>query len=340
MISDLSSYARELELIVDDSRAIVPCMSFNLYMDGTDRDGVLNFYERTRQALSGLLSHYLTDSMVRCAKINVRSENLVPNLMKKLSASKIHYIAFYGCSGREGISDVNIEFSVVGWPPPNAQILARRSSNWRIMHRQGGDLFLPMTKLRVTLPLDHSLSRNAEALLDWISGFSIVREGNFLFGTCGLGVNYDEYTASSIIRPLMMEKLIDICTTYQGTEWNLPTEFERRLFRWSPDEDDIVPQITRVSWLTLLGPQCLKFLKKKTIVLEDQLEGHNIGQYLIGESSILRAGCEPTYGGAFANDPLYYYRHAAELLMPLQMHDVYTPNHPDYSWIRKWQHFL
>lgn len=123
MNSDFSHYASELELIVDDSKAIVPCMSFNLYMDGTDRDGVLNFYERTRQALSGYLSHFVTDSMARRAKINLRSENLVPNLMRKLSASKIHYIAFSGCGQRDGISDASIEFSIVGWAPPSEEVL-------------------------------------------------------------------------------------------------------------------------------------------------------------------------------------------------------------------------
>ncbi len=154
-------------------------MSFNLYLDGTDKDGVLDFYERTRQALSGLLSHYLTDSMTRRAKMNLRSESLVPNLMKKLSASKIHYIAFSGCGERDGVSEAGIEFSIVGWPPPTDETLVRRPSNWRILHRQGGDLFLPVTKLRVTLPLDHSLSRAPNSLLEWVAEFSLVKDGKF-----------------------------------------------------------------------------------------------------------------------------------------------------------------
>lgn len=340
MTSDFSHYANELELIVDDSRAIVPCMSFNLYLDGTDRDGVLNFYERTRQALSGLLSHYLTDSMARRAKINLRSENLLPNLMKKLSASKIHDIAFSGCSQRDGISDAGVEFSMVGWPPPTDEMLVRRRSNWRILYQRGGDLFLPMTKLRVTLPLNHSLSQAPDSLLEWVSGFSLIQDGNFLFGNCGLGVNYDEYTASSIIRPLMMQKLVDIYTTYQGTEWNLPTDIERRFLSWSPAEDDIIPQIPRVSWLTMLGPEYQKFLRGKDIFIENQLDNSRVKQYWVGGSSILRAGNEPTYGGVFDEDAISDYRHAAELLMPLQMPDIHSVTNREYSYPGSWQYFL
>ncbi|MDR6806409.1 hypothetical protein J2Y45_003601 [Dyadobacter sp. BE34] len=341
MISDFSHYASELELIVEDSKAIVPCMSFNLYMDGTDKDGVLNFYDRTRQALSGFLTHYLTDSMARRAKINLRSENLVPNLMRKLSASKIHYIAFSGCGERDSVSEASIEFSIFGWPPPSDQMLAQRRANWRVLHQRGGDLFLPMTKVRVTLPLDHSLSRDPDTLLEWVSGFSLVKDGNFLFGSCGLGVNYDEYTGSSIVRPLMMQKLADICTKYQGTEWSLPAEFERRLFQWSPEEDDIIPQIPRVSWLTLLGPECQKFLRKKDITLEDRLDKSRVKLYSIGASFILRAGREPAYGGAFGNDVISCYRHIAEVLMPLQMPpDVHPVADREYSWMRRWQYFL
>lgn len=340
MISDFRHYANALELIVHGSKAIVPCMSFNLYLDGTDKDGVLNFYERTRQVLSGFLTHYLTDSMTRRAKINLRSESLVPNLMRKLSASKIHDIAFSGCSDKEGISEVSIEFSMVGWPPPTDQILVRRRSNWRILHQRGGDLFLPMTKLRVTLPLDHPLSQAPDSLLEWVSGFSLVKDGNFLFGSCGLGVNYDEYTGSSIIRPLMMRKLADICTNYQGTEWSLSADFERRLFLWSASEDDIIPQIPRVSWLTLLGPECQKFLKRKGISLEEQLDKSRVKQHLVGPSSILRAGEEPTYGGVFGDDAMTNYHHAAEVLMPMQMQENSLLTNHEYSWMRRWQYFL
>lgn len=337
---DFSHYANELELIVDDSRAIVPCMSFNLYLDGTDRDGVLNFYERTRQALSGHLSHYLTDSMARRAKVNLRSENLLPNLVKKLSANKIHYIAFSGSPHMEGISDAGIEFSIVGWPPPTDQILAQRCSNWRILHQRGGDLFLPMTKLRVTLPLNHPFSQAPDSLLEWVSEFSLVKDGNFLFGSCGLGVNYDEYTGSSIIRPLMMQKLVDIYTTYQGTEWNLPTELERRLLRWSPEEDDIIPQIPRVSWLTMLGPEYQKFLRKKGVFIENQLNNPRVKQYCVGAASILRAGNEPRDGEIFDEDSVSDYRYAAEVLIPLQMPDIHPVTNRKYSYPGSWEYFL
>lgn len=176
--------------------------------------------------------------------------------------------------------------------------------------------------------------------MDWISGFSLIKDGNFLFGSCGLGVNYYEYTASSIIRPLMMQRLAHICTTFQGTEWNLPTEFERRLFCWNSIEDDIVPQIPRVSWLTLLGPQCLKFLDKKNIFLKDRLDKSCVKQYVVGASSIVRAGEDPTYGGPFGIDSISIYRHVAETLMPLQMQDICALTCDEYSWARNWQYFL
>jgi hypothetical protein len=331
---------KDFELVIDNSTVITPCVSFTLFLDGTDEAGVKDFYQRAQDALPNLLTHYITNTMSRRTKINQNSEKKVLKWIETLPRDRVSNIMFHGCGEDKGISSASIELTLVGWPPPNGQTLERRRSNWRILHASGPGLFLPLTKLRVTLPLEHSLSLISKNLLEWVSGFKLVTTGETLFGTCGLGVNFDEFTASSIIRPLMMQRLANICNIWHGTEWNLPGELKKRIIQWDPAEDNIVIRIPRVSWLTLLGIRAMNSLKGGVISLQQQSDQLCTKCHFTEVSCIIQAGSEPTYGDPPDNSSLLPYRSAASLLGDLQMRDSFVLGPETPSWVKNWQCFL
>ncbi|KYF65098.1 hypothetical protein BE11_29805 [Sorangium cellulosum] len=329
----------ELTLVVDGTTAVVPCVSFTLYLDGADGEGILDFYQRARAELGPLLTHYIAESMKRRAKINARAESMVPTWVSNPAADKAYFLQLSGCDEKSGVTAAGLTLHIFWRAQPSEAVLVRRRSNWRTLYAQGAELSLPMTTLRVTLPLDHALAQDPSSLTRWVLGFSSVRRGTFLSGTCGVAVNYDEYVSTSEIRAPMVQRLAAVCRRYPGTEWNIPGKSARSLLRWDVPTDDIVPQISRASWLTLLGPGCVKRIGGLD-ALASAASAHPELRLHAAGGAIVQAGDAPSFGDPAGRDGLSAYRAAARVLRPLRMPVIVGPSGEPEPWVDEWQRSL
>lgn len=331
----------ELTLALDATTALVPCVSFTLYLEHTDGEGFLDFYERSRAAAGPLLTHYIAESMKRRAKINARAESMVPTWVKNPAEEKGYYIQFSGCGEGAGVTAASLELRISFWPPPTEASRARGRSNWRTLYAQGADLFWPgMSTLRVTLPLDHALAQDPAALAQWVLEFSSVKRGTFLSGTCGVAVNYYEGASSPEIRGPMLQRLAAVCRRYPGTEWNIPQRSVHRLLRWDVAADDRVPQIPRASWLTLLGPGCVARLGGQDALAAAVSAHPALRLHVAGGGAVVQAGDAPSFGDPAGRDRLSAYRAAASVLRPLRMPVIVGPSGQPEPWVEEWQRAL
>jgi hypothetical protein len=330
----------EFTLVVDDTTAVVPCVAFTLHLDGADGEGILDFYQRARAAAGSLLTHYIAASMKRRAKITARAESMVPTWVNNPADEKSYFIQLSGCDEASGVSAATVELRIFWRAPPTEALLARRRSNWRTLHAQGADLFLPMTTLRVTLPLDHALAQDPASLAEWVLGFSLVKCGGFVSGTCGVAVNHYESASSPLIRGPMLQRLAAVCRRYPGTEWNLPAHAVRKLLRWDVRADDIVHQITRASWISLVGPAGVQRLGGLDTLSATVSGNPDVSVRPAGGGAVVQAGSVPSFGDPAGRDPLSAYRSVALALQPLRMPIILGPSgHPE-PWIHEWQRFL
>lgn len=336
-----SSYnPSELTLVVQGTTAVVPCVAFTLYLDGVDAEGILDFYQRARAACGPRLTHYIAESMKRRAAINARAESMIPTWVRNPTHEKAYFFHASGCDEVSGVSDSELEFRIFWRSPPTEALLARRRSNWRTLYAQGAELFLPMTMLRVSLPLQHPLAGEPDSLIEWVVGFSLVQRGVFVSGTCGYALNHYEGASSSPVRAAMIQRLAAICRRYPGVEWSPPPHAIRRLLRWDVLVDDIVPQITRVSWLTLIGPASVRRLGGP-VALSAAVSTHpEVRVHTVDGGAIVQAGGAPCFGSPTDTNQLSAYRVAASTLRPLRMPFILGPSGSREEWVDEWQQAL
>jgi hypothetical protein len=331
----------EFTLVVDGTTAVVPCVSFTLYLQYDDGEGFLDFYQRTRAVAGSLLTHYTTSSMRRAAKINTRAESMVPTWISNPTKEKKYLIDFSGCESGPGVTAASLGLELSFWEPITEGQRERGRETWRSWYAQGADLFWPgMNTLRVTLPLDHALVQDPALLAEWVLGFSLVKRGAFLSGTCGVAVNYDEFVSASNIRVPMIQRLAAVCRRYPGTEWKIPRSSVHRLLRWDVPTDNRVPQITRVSWLTLIGSGCVERLGGLDALSAAASAHPALRVHLVGSGAVVQAGDAPNFGNPADRGCLAAYRAAASVLRPLRMPVIVGPSGAPEPWVEEWQRSL
>ncbi len=95
---DISKY----QFIGDQGVSITPCIGFALYLARMDRAGVLDFYERSLDALGDCVKYYSTDTMSRNSKISAKALSTVPTWIEKRMRPDLCGVRFlnvkeYGC---------------------------------------------------------------------------------------------------------------------------------------------------------------------------------------------------------------------------------------------------
>src|ERR671925_1919042 len=89
---------QDFTLKIGNVVAVVPCLKLVLYLDSTDDAGVSEFYQRSMEALDGLITHYQAESMRTRRRLNERALTIAPTWLKRPRAGKSYYIQFSGCS--------------------------------------------------------------------------------------------------------------------------------------------------------------------------------------------------------------------------------------------------
>ena len=161
----------------DTVSIVVPCLEFVLFSDTTDDAGILDFYNRAREALGSPITHYQAESMNGFKRLNARGESMVPTWFTKPREGKPnYYITLCENDPDESVTASRIELSI--FRRPAEQVTPEVKAQWKVMYEERKSRIPhPGSQLRVTLPLDHPLAQPNE-IREWILGFSLVRSGS------------------------------------------------------------------------------------------------------------------------------------------------------------------
>lgn len=334
-MSALPNDLSQLTLVVDGTTAVVPCMSFTLFVEGPKASGVLDFYERSRAALGNRLTHYVAESMKRRAKVTERAETMVPTWAKSPREGKSYFIRFSGCDEAGGVTAQGLEISFRVQPPLTPERVERMRSNWRTLSARGVDLALPVSSLHVTLPLDHALAKEPARFADWVMGFSLVRDGSFLSGGVSYSLAHHDVAGSTEVRALMDRRIASLCSRYPGFEWH-GTSTAAHILRWDGAADEIVMQVKRVSWLTLLGESIVRQLGGLEALTATFSATAAIRVRPASTGAVIQAGDAPMVGDLGRRDLSPLYRRVAAVIRPARARALPGPSGIEEEWVNDW----
>jgi len=79
--------AAHYTLRVEETTAIVPCVSLVLCLDRMDPTGVQEFHDRGLEALGGAVTHYRAEQMKRRAPITARTRKMLQTWLARASST-------------------------------------------------------------------------------------------------------------------------------------------------------------------------------------------------------------------------------------------------------------
>jgi hypothetical protein len=310
----------EFTLEIDGIPAIAPCFQLELYT--WFHDGVGDFYERSRAALSDLISHYQTDSMKRTRKLDVRAETIVPTWVTRLRAGKTYWAYFTGCETERGISPASLELFFFE-TPPNArspQAAEQVRAVYREMLKESGSVITPFAMMmRVTFPVDHELARPARAL-PWILDLKAVNSYPFLSGHAGYGLNVDRILVQT--SAATRRKLGSLLQCYPGLDWDNAEGRSDRVLRFDAERAEFFPVVKRAAWINLVADSTLERLGGRAKLRRDLGEDLPITMHELAHGVVTQAGEAPQLGDVARRDFLPAHRRVAKVLRPLRIESI------------------
>jgi len=307
------------ELKIANTVVIAPAMAFVLFLDHSDPAGILDFYNRSMDAIGGLLTHYTAENMAGRSPMTGKAREIVPTWMAKPRTDKTYSIQFRGCDRAQGISPAELELDL-RLRAPSKITDEKRLAVWKSRYESHGIRHaLAPTVLRVALPIDHPLA-DGPKFADWVLGFQLVRSWPFLSGFAGYALNFYAETSSDALRRPMQNQLAVWSLRHAGFDWHQASTFATRLLRYQPDIVDILPLVKRANWLNLVADKSLSYLGGRDIVRERLGQGllpHNL-EY----GMAIQAGSAPAIGDVERGDFLPGYRRVAAALRAVRIEDM------------------
>jgi hypothetical protein len=322
----------KLEFEVEGVVALSPCLAVRLHLARVEEPGILDFYERSREALGDLLAYSSTGTSWR--KATSRSFALVPSWKGKMSRIRSG-LQVYFSSRDEGASPARLELFVSATPysSEDPSDLARGRKELTTAYEKYGDVSVHSSAdLRVSFPVDHPLARDPMRMLSWVRGLELVRKGLFSTGNCGYSLSCDTETSGVFFetRP----RLSVLFQQYPGLD--LPVNAGlMRLFRY--DGQTVIHKAIRVNWLTLLSGNCVEQLGGMN-ELRGALGSGPATLHELGDgAALLQAGPEPKLGDLSQRDFLPSYRQVARAIRPVRIDTLERTPYGSYDdWVQDW----
>jgi hypothetical protein len=311
----------------DDQTIIAPCLSFTLWFYRTDLPVLLDFYERSVEALGPQLTHYIAESMKYPAKITSRSRTMVPTWLKKPAEFKYYNVEFRGAAE---INPASLKVVFTHLRRLTSEQEARFKREMPELAREGAFNEFRYTVFRVTFPLDHSLAE-PERFSRWVLDFEAVKRGEFTTGGCDIALNDD----GSRLGGDIPSKVRGLCTRHPGLDW-FYSSLGRYLQRYEPERAEVIPLVKRAGWITLVSEKAVTFLGGEEKVSASVSGDPSIRVYRLGHGLALQAGEAPQLGDITRGEIPGAYRTIAKALRPVRLERVGTLAGYNKDWVKEW----
>ena len=299
------SFAFEAE----GTKLISPCLMFEVFVYFAEGPEVLDFYQRVREALGNLLTHYDTGSG-RSSKITARSETLMPTWCNNPTPwpKKQYCLLMGGAAADIGATAASM----------------RIDFNCRASH----PTIFPRTSLYCTIPLDHPLAQK-DAFADWVTQLKVFKDGYFISGSCGLGLNFPYNfpshelhieTINRVSSLLLRYPGLDVQSIMLGIGLTLMQRDQEFIDRHQKNKGR--PYLKRVNWLTFLNEDQIDLLGGMPALKEQFLDVSEIKLRELAHGVCIQAGSSPELGSSADADYIPLYQKVAKAVRTVRLDTV------------------
>ncbi|MEY4511631.1 MAG: hypothetical protein RLZZ450_3753 [Pseudomonadota bacterium] len=318
--SDWASLCWSSDASGRERTVVRPCFQIVVYVFLTEREQLAEFYAAAMTQLEGHLTHYQALDKDE-AKISPRALGMVPTWLRKPREFYWYNMDMWGGGTDYGPYGFHALFCEHDVPPVGPRVPSRGIAGSRAS-REG----YPLSIFRLSLPVDHELTRPA-SLIRYLSSVSLLRNGFFVSANCGYALRFDDRWSQGD------EKRIEsLCARYSGLDFVVHTQ-SGFLLGVRPEVPWIVPLIRRPSWMTLVNELAVEYLGGLPTV-SSKLQAPGIELHPIGTSLLIQAGPRPELGDITRGEKLPLLSHVARVLAPIRPERLTKDDSPF------WNHFL
>lgn len=316
---------------------IAPTLYLALYIDPVRPADVLDFIERSRQALGARLRFYQTGTMKEPAPLG--ETKIAQWLEKKLRPTRRVEIPTLIVNelGDDGVTPSQIRVNVNSQrvePLDDSQ--RRRDEERRFAQLYGGTPMTAGALLVAGFPLDHPISE-PNAFIPWVQGLSAVTSGRLVCGSAGIALSLAlQVFGDDAVEQHELAK--GLLARHPGLD--LIPMFGQRV-AYMTAAGDVHPRVRRAAWLNLLSDATIEELGG-IARLEAALAGTSARVHRLDESAwLVQAGPAPRIGDVAPGDTVSEYRAVGRLLKPVRGQET-SIDVLSYSleWIERWSSAL
>jgi len=326
------------KLMVDsgDIRVISPCLSLELFLDDVDEEGVLDFYERSREVLGDLFGYFSTGSG-SMKKVTARALGIVPSWKGKMNKPEAGlFIVFSSLEKGAGEGELKISLSRVPNLSREPVAGARILKHFRAIRDGGGRVFHATSQLRLSIPVMHPITQHPSQMLAWVHGLKLVREGLFVSGTCGYSLTSERSQAGFGIEQTLTQRLPAIHGQYPG----LDVPFSggaMSLVYYQRHPERFLHRVKRTNWLTLLSGNCVEQLGGTGDLQTKLGAGPAVLHRLANGAVLLQAGSTPEPGDRSQREPLPGWYQVARAIRPVRIEALVRElEFHEGDWVQEW----
>jgi hypothetical protein len=297
---------------------VVPCIEFVLFLDTTNDDWILDFYQRARAALGDRLTHYQAESMKGFKRLSERAEAMVPTWFTKPRQTKdVYTMVMSQDDPNENVTAHRFLLSIIR--RPEEDVTPKVKAEWKGTYENEKTRWLPHpgSLLRMTLALDHPLADPA-ALGAWIFELALMKTGYAYTGHCGYALNfYDQAARTSLYNPAK-SALASRVLRYPGLGFH-GGAVQSKVLRYEPELTGFIPLIERANWLNLACDATLDRIGGRSGVRTALGDDLPISVHEMKNGVAIQAGPAPQIGDLANRDFIPLYRRVAKVLRPVRV---------------------
>ena len=308
--------AAMFQTTANDAVIIAPCLEIVLNLDLTNDEGLLDFYDRSRQALGERISHYQSGTMKGFNKLTPKAESMVPTWFGAPAKGKLdYYMSLSQGDPNQQASASTISMMV--FRRPAEELTEKVKKEWASTYEKyGRQAMRAATELRLTLPLDHPLAE-PEALTAWISELKILQEGTSFTGYCGLALNQFNQAALPSLNGPAQQALASLVLRHPGLGWTGASTAENNPY--DPKTNEFRLLLKRANWLNVLCDHTLDVLGGRSAVLAHLPAHSSLQATELKYGLAIKAGNTPQIGDIPRRDFISAYRELAAIIKPVRL---------------------
>ena len=305
-----------LSLTAGGHPRLVPCMRVTLYLDTIQEAEFSEYCAAALAVLRPKLVSYQSGSMKRPAALSDKAEDIVPSWLRRPRPGQTYFAEFTGADG-EGTSPATLRI-VMNYNAPTElspeESEVRRERRRVLYEERGTKLTSPVSEVTLTVPLDMELA-SPSLLSRWLLQRPLVTATAFASGHAGLGLNRDSLVADMALSDQIRGRLAYAVVRHPGLDWQKDNILDR-ILRYDRDSRDLVPQIKRVNWLTLLSSRTLKLLGERIAAAA------GVVTCPLSNGLLIQAGPEPALGDTSTGELPAAYCHVGHALRSVRLPSI------------------